>query len=116
MRSAGHNDRPELLSARPLTGDRVESTVEKRSDISVEGVIDSVADMGGQTARQLIPSPPMGRGDSGARSFTVEIKDAFLIPKLDGYHAAVPLGLHERAVIDLVRRELQRLAIDLRDA
>ena len=55
------------------------------------------------------PVPPRG-------SFPVEIEDALLIPKLDGYHAAVPLGLHERAVIDFVRRELHRLAIDLREA
>ena len=93
-----------------------ESIVEKRSDMSVEGVIDSVADMGGQTGRQLLRSHPMGRGDSGARSFPVEIEDTLLIPKLDGYHSAVPLGSHERAVIDLVRRELHRLAIDLREA
>ena len=37
---------------------------------------------------------------------SIEIEDALLIPKLDGYHSAVPIGLHEGAVIDFVRREL----------
>src|SRR5271154_5213867 len=58
-------------------------------------------------------NPPATHHPRNAISL-VEIQDELPAALLKGDHAAVPIGLHERAVIDLGRRVVHGLAVDLR--